>query len=195
MTLYPLQCLFGIPVSCGRQRVIAEALKYCNILPGFQKIYLLLTFCRPSGFLKLIFFEKKIKFQMPLSAVLKWFRPLFWLGWKETLLLNKIHWFWACLCHKISQQVALSHATSVWKTRIVKGLVLRVKMCEHLTNYKFLTEIWSIFKEITNNLTTKNFSLVNNPLLTWRFSKTDIFCEKSSNYKRVYPDFVGKRNF
>ena len=123
---------------------------------------------------------------MPLSAVLKWFRPLFWLGWKETLLLNKIHWFWACLCHKISQQVALSHATSVWKTRIVKGLVLRVKMCEHLTNYKFLTEIWSIFKEITNNLTTKNFSLVNNPLLTWRFSKTDIFCEKSSNYKHVY---------
>lgn len=63
MTLYPLQCLFGIPVSCGRQRVTAEALKYCNILPGFQKIYLLLTFCRPSGFLKLIFFEKKSNFK------------------------------------------------------------------------------------------------------------------------------------
>ena len=45
MTLYPQQCLFGILVSCGSQRVTGEALKYCNILPGFQKIHSLLTFC------------------------------------------------------------------------------------------------------------------------------------------------------
>lgn len=63
VALYPQQCLFGILVSCGSQRVTAEALKYCNILPGFQKIYSLLTFCRPSGFLKLIFFEKNSNFK------------------------------------------------------------------------------------------------------------------------------------
>ena len=71
MTLYSLQCLFGIPVSFGHQRVTAEALKFCNILPGFQKQLLVINFLSTLRFSETDIFCKKFKFQMPVSAVLK----------------------------------------------------------------------------------------------------------------------------
>ena len=60
-----------------------------------------------------IFFRKKVKCQTSISPDLKWFKPWFWLRWKEKRLY-KIHWFSVRLCHEIPRQGERPPTTPVW---------------------------------------------------------------------------------
>ena len=96
---------------------------------------------------------------MPVSTVLKWFRPLFWLGWKRHFLSTKYIDFehayvWTCVNILLITSFWLKSGPFSRKSRIISQL--------------------------------KNFHLLITLCWSEGFQKLIFFCEKSSNYKHVY---------